>query len=838
MNGSRCSYAPRHFRLHTGNKSVAVILFAIYLLSLSTVIYTDSYEATLEQQRKLTYGAWHAAVYDVDEDSWEAISSHATVATAGRMEIVGYAVDKEGGLIGGVGYIDESLAEIGNISLLDGHFPAASDEIAVEASFLTRLGYSYELGQTISLPIVQDVVDGEVKNYEFTLTGVVKNYSTLWKSNNYWLTSFFLEQNTLPVQQQYIFVELLPQYVEYADSLIQLCPDDSSFVKNDFTYLQYSDQNAPQMDRAMLQTIIILAGCVAVVILINNELNKRKESFISMRMLGATRGQIIKLFFQGKAVPVLASSLIGILCGLGLPYLLYLLLRTRSDAAGLCFALNARHITRTVALLAAGITVAFGFGLIRLFQIPLRGKPQLQVASGNFHRRRRLNEKNLFSILNLAHFKSSILSTALTFATALFVFISAYQAWSAYEEYDFFCRNYPSDYSYGTLTILYPPTSAMSEDTLNEIKTAYGVKTVQAYSISDYYGAVPSGDYDTEYAEMVREFLANTVGARFDAPMYAPVIGISDDLYPFFAESVDTQLLSGDSLETGDVILYLPDFFVVDNNLINVDLASATQESGTILSDSKIAVGDTLTIDVNGESHRLRIAGIIHAFDDDFPTMFHPGRPNSLICNMETYRAIFGACQYGYVLVYGDDAAIQYQTDVELSKISSPLPLSNRRVERMEQRQRLGMRVFLALILSVSGFLMAMLVRFGLYSAMEKENLARYRALYQLGMSRKDLWRWLTRNATADTLTGSTMALFVLMCWRYMQERDQVRSFANYVFSGAWSLFRDAIERCVAYTDWFFVLCMFFFVVAINLIVLISYNRRYALQEANFYNCT
>ena len=51
----------RTFRTAAGkaNRGLAAILFVVFLLGLSTMIYADSYEQTLEEQRKLAYGAWH-----------------------------------------------------------------------------------------------------------------------------------------------------------------------------------------------------------------------------------------------------------------------------------------------------------------------------------------------------------------------------------------------------------------------------------------------------------------------------------------------------------------------------------------------------------------------------------------------------------------------------------------------------------------------------------------------------------------------------------------------------------------------------------------------------------
>ena len=52
-----------------GNRVFGIIVFLIFFLGVSVVIYTDSREQTLENQRKSSYGAWHAAVYHAGAES-------------------------------------------------------------------------------------------------------------------------------------------------------------------------------------------------------------------------------------------------------------------------------------------------------------------------------------------------------------------------------------------------------------------------------------------------------------------------------------------------------------------------------------------------------------------------------------------------------------------------------------------------------------------------------------------------------------------------------------------------------------------------------------------------
>ena len=133
-------------------KGVIITLFLVLFLGTAITIFSDTYTLTLEENRKLTYGAWHIAVFDADETVKESLSNHAAVESVGSMHLSGMVLSDDNP-IGGIGYLDEDLLEIGNITLLDGHLPETNNEIAIEAGTLNRLGMSLMLGQQIPLSI-------------------------------------------------------------------------------------------------------------------------------------------------------------------------------------------------------------------------------------------------------------------------------------------------------------------------------------------------------------------------------------------------------------------------------------------------------------------------------------------------------------------------------------------------------------------------------------------------------------------------------------------------------------------------------------------------------------
>ena len=95
--------------------------------------------------------------------------------------------------VGWIGYADQETIDIGRLHLLSGKWPETADQIAVESSVLTDMGYSLELGQKITLWHSDNNQAPESEQY--VLTGVVKSYSDNWISDNSRYVSFFVSED-------------------------------------------------------------------------------------------------------------------------------------------------------------------------------------------------------------------------------------------------------------------------------------------------------------------------------------------------------------------------------------------------------------------------------------------------------------------------------------------------------------------------------------------------------------------------------------------------------------------------------------------------------------------
>lgn len=442
------------------NRILAIVIFFVFFFGLITVIYSDSYQNTLEEQRKKLYGSWNIASYHTSDDEIQILEKNATIDKVGKVEVLGDILDREGENIGAIGSADNSFFSLGNIKTLSGHMPRNANEIAIEASYLTRLGYSYELGQNIHLNILFYDKEGneQIGVYQFVLTGVIKNYSSYWKTQNNELPSFFITKrksigtNKNGTITKHIFISLKEKYKEEADALQVLC-QRGEFVKNDYVYGEYSGGKLFILERNMLQFFILGIGCITIFLLLYIDLKNQTENLLIMRILGATKAQIFQIYIKKKKEVMLFPGIAGIFFGVALPSVLVTIINKYGNYQ-LYLRLSWINILGLIVLFTLVILFVFFISIIRLLKLPLRGKLQHQTEYKIVKRRRKLNKKNLFKILNIFQRKEKILSVMLVTVLSAFMLLTVYQTWEAYRSYRFSCINYPDDYTFDLWDIL------------------------------------------------------------------------------------------------------------------------------------------------------------------------------------------------------------------------------------------------------------------------------------------------------------------------------------------------------------------------------------------------
>lgn len=153
----------RYYKSQTFAILASILLTAALLSGVSSLIYS-SQRNSLENQKTI-YGDWHYYL-DVEPEVFSEVHSGQTdagfqVEQCGKMEI--RDVVTEPYLIYFIN-TDESYRQMAHRELLEGTYPTGAKEIAADRYTLGNLGFSGEIGDTLSL-----------NGKEYTLTGIIKS---------------------------------------------------------------------------------------------------------------------------------------------------------------------------------------------------------------------------------------------------------------------------------------------------------------------------------------------------------------------------------------------------------------------------------------------------------------------------------------------------------------------------------------------------------------------------------------------------------------------------------------------------------------------------------------
>lgn len=292
---------------------LGIILLCSFAFTVITLGITDSLNETNAQYRLDTYGSWKTTVYNSTEEDKEILEENPLSKQVGTL--LSY------GNIGGsdtIGTPDKALIEMGNLELLEGHFPEKSGEIAMEASLLSALGYDYELNQKIVVNFQKDVETWV--EAEFTLCGVLKQYSHLWNcEENISLPAAFIVkedgEKLQPFPAYHYFVTSEEEQETLTGSIRSTLGkkenENLKIVGNTFAYNSLSEK----ADYYLYLVLILLTTVLAVACVYFVQMQEQLRSIALFRSIGGTKKQLIGLLFYETMCMVVPCICLGTIIG-------------------------------------------------------------------------------------------------------------------------------------------------------------------------------------------------------------------------------------------------------------------------------------------------------------------------------------------------------------------------------------------------------------------------------------------------------------------------------------------------------------------------------------------
>lgn len=291
-----------------------ILLTMVFSFLTAATIYSNSSAQALQDTRCELYGEWqYLRLSDTDTDAAQVRENLPASAKVSTTIQDGIVLGADNGLAGGIGTVDSTFAQLGRIVPISGNFPAQPDEIAMTTTLLDALGCSYDLGQTITLKVVDNDYDplsgsGKVVEQTYTLCGILPAYDVYWNlGSNLTVSAVVVEPLALAGQKFQTF------YYLNADTVVT-ASDDPNFIANEYAYPQ---EDTVSSSLTFLLMIAILVSFFAVAQYFVIVLHKRVQTLHTFQILGARKQDLHRMCLWEALFAGLAAVFLGFALGCG-----------------------------------------------------------------------------------------------------------------------------------------------------------------------------------------------------------------------------------------------------------------------------------------------------------------------------------------------------------------------------------------------------------------------------------------------------------------------------------------------------------------------------------------
>ncbi len=441
---------------------LVMVEFAAVLFVMVALLFQHNAEKYTLESNRYVYGDWCVAevIHGGGVQSRQ-LEKHPYFGGYGTVVSGLPIVDAKGnGYDYNIGWVDDTMLEIGHIALREGRFPENEHEIVMETGVLAELGYSFEPGQQITLFVWEDAFqNGRMETFE--LVGILKGSLAFWNVGGYmpcalvtkdvldsaWFLPeitycYYLEEQYAKADTEELYINLQELHSEEKRTGWQLFYNSNRYTA--------SFWGGTELYRSV-ESMVMVVGMAAMSFLLAVYIQKRKQYYYNLRIIGMSkvRVRLVTLWellcacVPGVVLGIPAGMLLGAgVCGgltvakglewfyevpvslVGKAFLMWLLIFAVSALIAL--------------LITGGRRLYSGSRTISLRLLPRRSLNKLRhkrIYSSIF-----IREHRVFRLRNLLGNLVSILFTALLMFCGL-------ELWEQYETYREIREEYP-DFRY------------------------------------------------------------------------------------------------------------------------------------------------------------------------------------------------------------------------------------------------------------------------------------------------------------------------------------------------------------------------------------------------------
>lgn len=709
-------------------KRMRCVLTLVFFLITLTVFVLQTIEKTKETEQLHMYGSWKIAEYGQDSEQSSTIVSdlNMKIQKEGKESVVGAVCDKNQNIVSGIGTMDETLKEVGNIQLLDGAWPEKDEEVAMEADVLEKLNYSYELGQKITLSVIEQkestgipledievqkkkkgfvcidrnsekVVNSyQVKTRTFVLSGVIDNYSANWDNGGYWLLNGIvlgkdskLFSHEVEVHHFYTtktsiqgLGNVLLEKQEQSDTDKQ-----PSLVCNTEAYAQ---DKAQSITNVMFFTVIFAISIYIVFQQFMMQIQKRKYYLTVLQDIGADRQQLLYMIRLERKKLLVGSVPLGVFLGLVFSLTVIKIFSVFYKGT-IVIGCNVLWLLLSIFAEYVMVNVCFLLPLyLEFYKIDCKNKKETAQKAIKRRKRKSNPKQSLLSIsfrhasFHKAEFFTGVGISILICIAMCFMLLIAYTQTFQKKGYE--------ESGQGQYVFYKEKGKKTKNIALKEVDAIDGVK----YSVAENekYGQISfanmkkspilqdkrkkNKEEDVTYEDSKSKFQA-----QYNAVKYTINTCEKETYYKKLAEQAEKPVDMERFLKGETVLIYIPDYISCSAQLESILAGMDVQEEekgkkileyvrkpsqyyrNVVKRDLSLQVGDTVSLKTfDGKEEKLVIGGIVRNFD---PSVCWFSQPFEMIAVCQNQKVKDGA--YDSCNVFTDKDATYNKTDKKMASL-------------------------------------------------------------------------------------------------------------------------------------------------------------------------
>ena len=325
-----------------GKVTVTAAAAAVFIAVL--VVSADGISGYQKAVTRKTFGGWFIMENSSNGTKSEELKNHPYLTRSGTA--VNTAVYTDSVLSSTdikIGYMDSEAVQLSALTLMKGEMPHGKDEIAVQRHTLETLGYSEELGQTITVFYSDknnktSIYEKQMAVREYTLTGVLEDYASYWDGGSYMPVMLITQEEaesyaqTASVTTLYALNENIhtTDYRQVYQGMYAASTADTKLIYNSKVY----DSHGTDFEKMGFYAggFALAAGIFVTAAVLWTYQRERRTAYRQFERMGMTR--FCRAWYQltELCVLIVPAAVVGTAAGIGIVWLILWILLQRQNA--------------------------------------------------------------------------------------------------------------------------------------------------------------------------------------------------------------------------------------------------------------------------------------------------------------------------------------------------------------------------------------------------------------------------------------------------------------------------------------------------------------------------